>query len=172
MLLNKPDIVSVVESHVELKKKGRYFWALCPLPGHLEKTPSFKVDPERQFFYCFGCGSGGDVISFIQKYKDLSFQESVRYLGINGKTYRPEPKEIKKRELIKAFRAWCDDYFEDLCSLVRCLYKATQNCKTIEDAEKLAEFYHLEPIWWHRIEILLGDDDEAKFKLYKKVLHE
>jgi hypothetical protein len=169
MIASKPDILSVIEPYADLKKRGPHYWALCPLPGHLEGTASFKVDPQRQSFYCFGCRAGGDVITFIQKYKKLSFKEALSYLGINGKPYKPNPKETRRRELLKKFQQWCDEYFDDLCSLNRCLWKAKQNVKSIEDAEKLAEYYRQEPVWLYRIEVLQGSDDEQKLQLYKEV---
>lgn len=169
MSFQKPDIVSVLENEgFELKQKGKYLWSLCPL--HTEKHPSFKVDSEKQSFYCFGCSFGGDVVSFIQKYKNLSFKEALRYLGINGKPYKPDTKELKKRELLQRFRAWCNDYLSDLCSLIRCLWKAKQKAKTEEDVKRLAEFYHRESIWLYQMEILQGDGDQAKFKLYKEAV--
>lgn len=169
MLLNKPDIVSTIEPYAELKKRGRYYWALCPLPGHIEKTASFKVDPGRQTFYCFGCGIGGDVIQFVMQYHNMSFKEALQHLGINGKTRRPDSKEMKKRELLSAFREWCDTYFDDLCTLVRTLQKAKQNAKTMEEVEAMAEYYHKESVWLYQIEILQSNDDKAKFKLYREL---
>ncbi len=84
--MNKPDIETILRNEgIELKLKGKSLWGLCPF--HSERTPSFKVDLERQSFYCFGCGSGGDVIAFIQKYKGLSFKESLRYLVSERKLY-------------------------------------------------------------------------------------
>ena len=59
------DIVDVIGGYISLQKKGRYYWACCPFHG--EKTPSFSVDKERQFFYCYGCHTGGDVFTFVQK---------------------------------------------------------------------------------------------------------
>ena len=170
MSLQKLNIVSVLENEgIELKRKGKYLWALCPL--HAEKHPSFKVDSEKQSFYCFGCSFGGDVVSFIQKYKNLSFKEALKYLGVDGKTFKPDPKEIRKRELLQKFRAWCNNYHSDLCSLIRCLWKAKQKAKTEEDVKKLAEFYHKESIWLYQIEILWGTDDNAKLELYQELVY-
>ena len=75
----KTDIVAVVGEHVELKKAGRNYKALCPF--HSEKTPSFIVSPELQIFKCFGCGESGDVISFLQKYENIDFSESLKFLA-------------------------------------------------------------------------------------------
>jgi len=79
---NRADIVDLVSEFVTLKKAGRNFLGLCPF--HKEKTPSFTVNPDKQIFYCFGCGEGGNVISFLMKINDMAFPEAVRYLA--GKT--------------------------------------------------------------------------------------
>jgi DNA primase len=168
MITTKPDIITVLENEgIELRKKGRYFWALCPF--HSERHPSFKVDPERQSFFCFGCGVSGDVVDFVRKYKGLSFKEALEYLNIGSGLYRLTPREIRKRELIKTFRQWCKDYHDDLCRLVRTLYKAKQKVKDEADLERLIPFYHQETSWLYQIEILQSDDIEAKLKLYKEV---
>ncbi len=75
-LLSKVDIVDVVSHYLNLKQVGRNFTALCPF--HPEKTPSFVVSPEKQIFKCFGCGVGGNAITFVEKYEGLSFYEAVK----------------------------------------------------------------------------------------------
>ncbi|WP_456454883.1 DNA primase [Thermovibrio sp.] len=75
-LLSKVDIVDVVSRYINLKQVGRNFTALCPF--HPEKTPSFVVSPEKQIFKCFGCGVGGNAITFVEKYEGLSFFEAVK----------------------------------------------------------------------------------------------
>ena len=76
---NAADIVDVVSEVVHLKKTGRNFVGLCPF--HSEKTPSFTVSPEKQIFYCFGCGAGGNVFSFLMKNDGLAFPEAARSLA-------------------------------------------------------------------------------------------
>lgn len=78
-LLSKVDIVSVIDRFVPLKKSGAEFEACCPF--HTEDTPSFKVNPTKQIFHCFGCGEGGDAIKFVQKYQGLSFVDACKSLG-------------------------------------------------------------------------------------------
>ena len=73
------DIVSVVTETVPLRQRGRLWWGLCPF--HSEKTPSFKVDPATQLWYCFGCSEGGDVIAYVMKLENLEFAEAVRSLA-------------------------------------------------------------------------------------------
>jgi len=73
------DIVQIVGEYVRLKKRGRDMWAPCPF--HSEKTPSFKVSPDKQFYHCFGCGKGGNVITFLMEHEKMSFVEAVRHLA-------------------------------------------------------------------------------------------
>lgn len=78
-LLDKVDVVDVIDRYVPLKKGGQNYMACCPF--HQEKTPSFTVSPHKQFFYCFGCGAHGTAISFIMQYQGLSFVEAVEQLA-------------------------------------------------------------------------------------------
>ena len=78
-LLHRVDIVDVIDKRVALKKTGKNYSACCPF--HNEKTPSFSVQPERQFYYCFGCGTGGNAIGFVMEYDQLSFPEAVESLA-------------------------------------------------------------------------------------------
>lgn len=83
------DIVAVVSDYVTLKKSGRNFLGLCPF--HPEKTPSFNVNSDKQFFHCFGCGAGGNVFTFVQRQQNISFPESVRLLAKRAGITIPEP---------------------------------------------------------------------------------
>ncbi|MCY4051749.1 MAG: DNA primase [Gammaproteobacteria bacterium] len=78
-LMQRTDIVDVIESMVPLQKKGREYMACCPF--HDEKTPSFTVSPQKQFFYCFGCGESGSAIDFLMKYQNLGFVEAIEDLA-------------------------------------------------------------------------------------------
>ncbi|SDT27480.1 DNA primase [Halopseudomonas xinjiangensis] len=80
-LLGRSDIVEVVGSRLKLKKTGKNFSALCPF--HNEKSPSFSVSPDKQFYYCFGCGAGGNAISFIMDFERLDFPQAVEELARN-----------------------------------------------------------------------------------------
>lgn len=73
------DIVDVIGEYVQLKKQGKNYFGLCPFHG--EKTPSFSVTHEKQIFHCFGCGKGGNVITFLKEIENISFQEAVRTLA-------------------------------------------------------------------------------------------
>jgi len=92
------DIVDVISSYVRLTKKGSNYFGLCPF--HSEKTGSFSVTPSKQMFYCFGCHEGGNVISFIQKYENMTFPEAVRMLADRAGMQLPETggEEARERE--------------------------------------------------------------------------
>jgi DNA primase len=78
-LLDRLDIVEVVDRRVKLKKTGKNYSARCPF--HDEKTPSFSVNPDKQFYYCFGCGAGGNALGFIMDYENLDFPRAVEILA-------------------------------------------------------------------------------------------
>src|SRR3954464_5486363 len=79
LVLQATDIVELIGQSVALKRRGKDYVGLCPF--HQEKSPSFKVDPARQYFYCFGCKSGGDAISFVMKRDRVEFLDALRQLG-------------------------------------------------------------------------------------------
>jgi len=78
-LLDRVDIVEVIDRRVKLRKTGKNFSACCPF--HDEKTPSFSVNPDKQFFYCFGCGAGGNALGFLMDYERLEFPQAVESLA-------------------------------------------------------------------------------------------
>lgn len=78
-LLNRTDIVDVVEERVQLRRAGRNYSGLCPF--HQEKTPSFSVDPDKQFYYCFGCGAGGNALGFVMEFERIDFPQAVEMLA-------------------------------------------------------------------------------------------
>ena len=86
---NTADIVDVVSEVVLLKQNGKNYLGLCPF--HTEKTPSFTVSPDKQIFYCFGCGVGGNVFSFLMKREGASFPEAVRQLADRYGIVLPTP---------------------------------------------------------------------------------
>ncbi|MDO6704914.1 DNA primase [Photobacterium sp. 1_MG-2023] len=78
-LISRHDIVDVIDARVKLKKQGKNYGACCPF--HNEKTPSFSVSPEKQFYYCFGCGAKGNVLDFVMEFDRLEFVEAVEDLA-------------------------------------------------------------------------------------------
>jgi DNA primase len=85
------DIEDVIGSYVTLKRTGANVKGLCPF--HSEKTPSFTVYPANQSFYCFGCGAGGDVITFTMKYHNLDYMGAVEYLASRAGISLPQNGE-------------------------------------------------------------------------------
>lgn len=99
-IIDRSDIVQIIGDHVTLKKKGRYFWGRCPF--HEEKTPSFKVDQNTQLYYCFGCGEGGNVFTFIKKTQNVEFGEAVQILADKlgyRLRYENKSKDDRKKRL-------------------------------------------------------------------------
>ena len=90
------DIVDLISEHVQLVKKGRNYSGLCPF--HDEKTPSFSVDPDRQFYHCFGCGVGGNVFKFIQEIDRVTFIEAVKFLAERAGVALPERSGPSREE--------------------------------------------------------------------------
>ncbi len=86
---DRTDLVALVSEYVTLKKAGRNYLGLCPF--HQEKTPSFTVSPEKQMFYCFGCGEGGNGFDFLMKASHMTFPEAVRHLAAKTGVVIPEP---------------------------------------------------------------------------------
>ena len=78
-LKRQHNIVDIIGQTVELKKRGENYFACCPFHG--EKTPSFSVNEKEQFYYCFGCGARGDVITYVQEFYKLDFVDAVKFLG-------------------------------------------------------------------------------------------
>jgi DNA primase len=114
---NIVDIVDIISDIVLLKKVGRNYVGLCPF--HTEKTPSFTVSPEKQIFYCFGCGTGGNVFNFLMNHDGLSFFETAKMLAnrygieIPAQTMSPEQKRrISERESLLAANKQAMDFFK------------------------------------------------------------
>ncbi|MCG2758552.1 MAG: DNA primase [Desulfobacteraceae bacterium] len=114
---NSVDIVDIISEMVLLKKVGRNYVGLCPF--HTEKTPSFTVSPEKQIFYCFGCGTGGNVFSYLINHDGLSFFETAKMLAnrcgieIPVQTMSPEQKRrISERESLLAVNKQAMDFFK------------------------------------------------------------
>ena len=101
------DIVEVIGTYVKLQKKGSSYFGLCPF--HNEKSPSFSVSPDKQMYYCFGCGAGGNVFTFIMEYENYSFPEALKIPGRPGRDQASGAgifKRKKKDSRISACRCW------------------------------------------------------------------
>lgn len=88
------DIVDVISGYVKLQKKGGNYFGLCPF--HSEKSPSFSVSPSKQMYYCFGCGAGGNVITFVMEYENFTFPEALKMLAERAGVKLPEVEYSKE----------------------------------------------------------------------------
>jgi DNA primase catalytic core len=92
----RPNIVEVISSFVSLRKSGQEFVGFCPF--HSEKHPSFSVNEGKGLFYCFGCGEGGDVITFVEKIQKVDFKGALHFLGITkGLQSRKQIREFEQK---------------------------------------------------------------------------
>ena len=112
----KNDIVDVISGYVRIQKKGSGYFGLCPF--HNEKSPSFSVSPHKQMFYCFGCGAGGNVYTFLMKYENFSFQEAIKELANKAGVDLPEieysaeaKKEADKKTVLLEINKEAAKYF-------------------------------------------------------------
>ena len=99
----KNDIVEVISGYVRMQRKGSSYFGLCPF--HNEKSPSFSVSPNKQMYYCFGCGAGGNVITFLMEYENATFQEAVKMLADRAGVALPEmeyTEEMRRKESRRA----------------------------------------------------------------------
>jgi DNA primase len=116
---SRTDIVPLVSEDVVLKKRGRNYVGLCPF--HSEKTPSFTVSPDKQIFYCFGCGTGGDAFSYIMKRRGTSFMEALKMLAQRCSVTLPddvqseeEKSRYREREMVFEINKIALEYFTGL----------------------------------------------------------
>ncbi|MBO1263849.1 DNA primase [Proteiniclasticum sp. SCR006] len=119
------DIVDIISESVPLKRVGRNYWGLCPF--HNEKTPSFSVTREKQLFKCFGCGEGGNVITFVMKSKNLEFNEALRFLADRANiTLEESAENRKKNEKLEM-------YFKMHVDAARFFFRNLKDYKEIRD---------------------------------------
>ena len=102
-LLARVNIVDVIDARVKLKRTGKNYSAICPF--HKEKSPSFSVNPDKQFYYCFGCGAGGNALGFIMDYEHSSFPEAVeelaKTLGLEVPREHDRARDVEREKRVK-----------------------------------------------------------------------
>ncbi|MFI3282654.1 MAG: CHC2 zinc finger domain-containing protein, partial [Rikenellaceae bacterium] len=110
------NIVDIISDYVTLKRKGVNYQACCPF--HNEKTPSFVVSPTKGLFRCFGCGKGGNAVTFIMEHEGISYPEALKIVakryGIEVKERELSPEEEQRndnRESMFTLNSWASDYF-------------------------------------------------------------
>ncbi|MBI5638262.1 MAG: DNA primase [Nitrospinae bacterium] len=104
------DVVDVISSYIPLKKSGANFTALCPF--HTEKSPSFNVNPARQIWHCFGCGAGGNVITFVMKHENMGFPDALALLAARAGIPLPRDKEGEDNSYIYNINKEAADFYQ------------------------------------------------------------
>jgi len=164
--MNKPDIIQTIEqAGYEPKRKGKSYWLNCPF--HEEKTPSLKIDTDKQRFYCFGCGQHGSAIDFIMALHGLTFKEALQYLNIQD-PIKIDSQQQKKRSLVKAFREWESSFKKELTDYYRDFHATTRHLQTMDEVEEYAKDFHLMPVVEMYLDILTDGNDEDKYNLMKR----
>ena len=142
-LVLRTDIVQLIDGYVPLKKAGRNFVACCPF--HTEKTPSFSVNGQKQFYHCFGCGASGNVISFLMEYARKSFIEAVEMLAARLGVAVPEgdynAKQARHSSLYDILRAAMDFYRRQLESATNANHYLQQRGIDADTAQRFAIGY-------------------------------
>src|SRR5690606_23870484 len=117
------DIVDIVGEYIQLKKQGKNFFGLCPFHG--ENTPSFSVTQEKQIFHCFGCGKGGNVVTFLMEIENFSFVEAIKFLANRSNIPIPEFRNesdsaySEENETILSAYDWLTKLYHDLLRFTR-----------------------------------------------------
>ena len=177
-LLDRLDIVEVVDRRVKLKKTGKNYSARCPF--HDEKTPSFSVNPEKQFYYCFGCGAGGNALGFVMDYENLAFPQAVENLAgsvgmaVPREESRPATgpgsnvEEQSNRELYSVMEQVANYYKRELRTHPEAK-RAVQYLKQRGLTGVIAKDFDLgfAPPGWDNLIKALGDTDDKRKLLMK-----
>ncbi len=170
----RADIVSLISEDLILKKKGKNYVGLCPFHG--EKTPSFTVSPEKQIFYCFGCGAGGDVFSYLMKQKNMGFADSVKTLAQRSGVSLPEeiesPEEkrkFKEKERIFHINQMAAKYYRKLFEQSEAGRQAAEYLSARGIAKETMELFFLgtAPPQWDGLLKAMGKEGVAPEELEK-----
>ena len=165
-LLGRVDIVEIIERRVPLKKAGREWQARCPF--HDEKTPSFTVSPQKQFYHCFGCGAHGSAIGFLMNYEGLEFVDAVEELARHAGLEVPREASARPRpstelyDLLERVAGWYQQQLKDSPEGVAYL---KQRGVSGEIARDFAIGFA--PSGWDRLLGAFGQDDAARTRLRK-----
>jgi len=172
--MNKPDLLETIqrEGFTPIKRGGRY-WLVCPF--HNDKKPSLVIDAERGLWFCHGCQTGGDVITFIQRLYNFSFREAVSYLNLELKSsFKAKPKleaQAKAKleiELKAAFTEWVDARIGWLRETINGIYQIVSLIKDEASFERLGVLYHNLSLLEYELEVLLHGTLEEKLKFAQK----
>ena len=165
-LLGRVDIVEIIERRVPLKKAGREFHACCPF--HDEKTPSFTVSPQKQFYHCFGCGAHGSAIGFMMNYEGLEFVDAVEELARHAGLQVPREASSKPRpsaglyDVLESASAYYQQQLKENPEAVEYLKQRGVSGEIARDFG-----IGFAPSGWDRLIKHLGTDEKSLVKLRK-----
>ena len=166
-VLLRADIVDLVDSRVKLKKAGKNYSACCPF--HREKTPSFTVSREKQFYYCFGCGASGNAVSFLMEYEHKGFLDALKELaqrvGLEVPDTRdPDAPPRESHQGLYDMLERAAQYFEQQLRQHRDKDKAVRYFKKRGLTGQIAKHYRLgyAPAGWDNLVGSLGSDAEER----------
>ena len=170
-LLSRIDIVEVIDPRVPLKKAGREFQACCPF--HTEKTPSFTVSPQKQFYHCFGCGAHGTAIGFLMEYDHLNFVESIQELANSAGMEVPKEagssKPAEDHTPLYRILQQASDYFQQQLRQHPNASLATEYLKQRGLSGTIAAEFNIgfAPPGWSNLINALGQDQNSRQLLHK-----
>jgi DNA primase len=165
-LLDRTDIVEVVDRRIKLKKTGKNYSARCPF--HDEKTPSFSVNPDKQFYYCFGCGAGGNAIGFVMDYDNVDFPQAVETLahtaGLEVPREQTTPQQDAQRDRqahLYATLSAANQYFQQALRHHQQASRAVGYLKGRGLSGHIAKLYQIgfAPPGWQNLTERLGDKE-------------
>ncbi len=165
-LLERVDIVEVIDRRVKLRKTGKNYSARCPF--HEEKTPSFSVNPDKQFYYCFGCGAGGNALGFLMDYENLDFPRAVETLASSaglevpreqGRTGPGSAEREQSNKKLYALTEQVSTYYRQQLRQHPQASRAVQYLKQRGLTGEIAKQFDLgfAPPGWHNLQQALGD---------------
>ncbi|MBT6392038.1 MAG: DNA primase [Nitrosomonadales bacterium] len=165
-VLNRTDVVDVIDKRVQLKKSGANFVACCPF--HQEKSPSFSVSPSKQFYHCFGCGAHGSAITFLIEFEGLTFVEAVHQIASSlGLTVPNEhiadPKKIKENFGLEEAMKIANQFYQ---KALRASPKAIEYLKTRGITGKVAKEFSIgfAPDGWQNLESAFKQYDDPSLE--------
>jgi len=175
-LLDRVDIVEVIDRRVKLKKSGKNYSARCPF--HEERSPSFSVNPDKQFYYCFGCGAGGNALTFVMEYENLEFPQAVESLasGVGmvvprepGRGAPDGPPREETNKPLYALMEQVSQYYQQQLRTHPQARRAVDYLKGRGLSGAIAKQFALgfAPPGWDNLYKALGDSDERRDLLIK-----
>ncbi|MFV0260948.1 MAG: DNA primase [Kluyvera sp.] len=167
-LLARVDVIDVVDSRVKLKKTGKNYSACCPF--HNEKSPSFTVSPDKQFYYCFGCGASGSALKFVMEFDGLSFPDAVEKLATQAGMEVPkeqvsfEARQEQQHQPLFELMQKAGDYFEKMLRSHEQRGKAVDYLKNRGLSGKAAKFFGIgyAPPGWDNLQNFLAANGERE----------